>query len=156
MGQPVWLDKAVLSQEVMSDSLRLHGLYPTRLLCPRNFPGKNTGVGCYFLLEGIFLTQGSNPGLLYLLHCQVDSLSLCHLRSLETKKNHCKAWELQLKWLVFLAGLLELAIIQVYLLKFTLSSCRCGKQVGLKGGRREKKCGSLESNRKDLHVFIPT
>ena len=28
-----------------------------------NFPGKNTGVGCYFLLQGIFLTQGSNPGI---------------------------------------------------------------------------------------------
>ena len=33
-----------------------------RLLCPRNFPGKNTGVGCRFLLQGIFPTQGSNPG----------------------------------------------------------------------------------------------
>ena len=36
-----------------------------RLLCPWNFPGKNTGVSCYFLLQGIFLTQGSNLGLLY-------------------------------------------------------------------------------------------
>ena len=35
-----------------------------RLLCPWNSPGKNTGVGCYSLLQGIFLTQGSNPGLL--------------------------------------------------------------------------------------------
>ena len=33
----------------------------------RHFPGKNTGVGCHFLLQGIFLTQGSNPGLL---HCR--------------------------------------------------------------------------------------
>ena len=31
-----------------------------------NFPGKNTGVGCYFLLQGIFLTQGSKLRLLYL------------------------------------------------------------------------------------------
>ena len=30
-------------------------------------PGKNTGVGCHFLLQGIFPTQGSNPGLL---HCR--------------------------------------------------------------------------------------
>ena len=37
---------------------------PARLLCPWDFPGKNTGVGCQFLLQGIFLTQGSNPGLL--------------------------------------------------------------------------------------------
>ena len=36
---------------------------PTRLLRPCNFPGKSTGVGCHFLLQGIFPTQGSNPGL---------------------------------------------------------------------------------------------
>ena len=34
------------------------------------FSGKNTGVGCYFLLQGIFLTQGSKPHLLGLLHCR--------------------------------------------------------------------------------------
>ena len=32
-----------------------------RLLHPWDSPGKNTGVGCHFLLQGIFLTQGSNP-----------------------------------------------------------------------------------------------
>ena len=37
------------------------------------FPGKNTGVGCHFLLQGIFLTQGSNPHLLCLLHWQASS-----------------------------------------------------------------------------------
>ena len=36
---------------VMSDSLRPHGLWPTRLLCPWDSPGKNTGVGCHFLLQ---------------------------------------------------------------------------------------------------------
>ena len=34
---------------------------PARLLCPWNFPGKNTGGGCHFLLQGIFPTQGSEP-----------------------------------------------------------------------------------------------
>ena len=34
---------------------------PTRLLCPWDFPAKNTGVGCHFLLQGIFPTQLSNP-----------------------------------------------------------------------------------------------
>ena len=34
-----------------------------RFLHPWNFPGKITGVGCHFLLQGIFPTQGSNPGL---------------------------------------------------------------------------------------------
>ena len=43
------------------------------------FPGKNTGVGCHFLLQGIFLTQGSNQLLLCLLYWQVDSLPLSHL-----------------------------------------------------------------------------
>ena len=42
-------------------------------------PGKNTGVGCYAFLQGIFLTQGSNPSLLHLLHWQMDSLPLHHL-----------------------------------------------------------------------------
>ena len=45
-----------------------------RLLCPGNFPGKNTGVGCHFLCQGIFLTLGSNPHLLCLLHWQAGSL----------------------------------------------------------------------------------
>ena len=58
------------------DSLQLHGLQPYKLLCPWNFPGKNTRVGCHFLLEGIFLTQGSNPCLWHLLHWQADSLPL--------------------------------------------------------------------------------
>ena len=35
-------------------------------LCPWNFPGKNIGAGCHFLLQGILLTQGSNTYLLYL------------------------------------------------------------------------------------------
>ena len=42
--------------------------------CPWNFPGKSTGMGCHFLLQGIFLTQGSNPCFLCLLHWQAGSL----------------------------------------------------------------------------------
>ena len=37
---------------VVSDSLLSHGLQPGRLLCPWDFPGKNAGVACHFLLEG--------------------------------------------------------------------------------------------------------
>ena len=55
------------SLSVVSDSLRPHGLWPTRLLGPWDFPGMNTGAGCHFLFQGIFPTQGSNPGLL---HCR--------------------------------------------------------------------------------------
>ena len=57
----------------MSDFLRPHGLEPTRLLHPWNYSDKNTGVGCHFLLQGIFLTQGSNPSLSHWRH------SLCCL-----------------------------------------------------------------------------
>ena len=46
---------------------RLRGLEPARLFCPWNYPGRNTGVGCHSLLQGIFPTQGLNPGLL---HCR--------------------------------------------------------------------------------------
>ena len=61
----------LLRLSVVSDSLQPHGLQPTRPLCPWDFPGKNTGVGCHFLLRGIFLTQGC-------LLWQVDSLPLNH------------------------------------------------------------------------------
>ena len=54
---------AVLSCSVVSDSLWSHGLQPATPLCPWDSPGRNTGVGCHTLLQGIFPTQGSNPGL---------------------------------------------------------------------------------------------
>ena len=44
-------------------------------LSPWDFPGKSTGVSCHFLLQGIFLTQGSNPGLL---HCRQTLYPLSH------------------------------------------------------------------------------
>ena len=52
---------------------------PWGILWPWNSPGKGTGVGCHFLLQGIFPTQGLNP---CLLHWQVDSLLLSHQVSL--------------------------------------------------------------------------
>ena len=55
---------------------------PTRLLCPWNFPGKNTGVGCHFLLQWIFTTQGLNPGLL---HCRQMVYRLSHQESPKSK-----------------------------------------------------------------------
>ena len=60
---------------VLSDSLWPHGLYLTRLLCSWDFPGKNIGVDCHFLLQEIFLTQGLNPGLL---HCRQTLYCLSH------------------------------------------------------------------------------
>ena len=69
----VWLPSKTSVCSVVSNSLWPHGRWPTRLLCPRNFTGKNTGVGCHFLHQGIFLTQGAS---LRPLHWQIDSLSL--------------------------------------------------------------------------------
>ena len=48
----------------MSDSLQPHRRQPTRLRRPWDSPGKNTGVGCHFLLQEIFPTQRSNLGFL--------------------------------------------------------------------------------------------
>ena len=52
---------------VMSNSLRPYGLQPAMLLSPWDSSGKNTGVGCYALLQGVFPTRGSN---LHLLQCR--------------------------------------------------------------------------------------
>ena len=59
-----------MSLLVMSDCLRPHGLYS-----PWNSPGQNTGVGSLSLLQGIFPTQGSNPGLH---HCSQVLYQLGH------------------------------------------------------------------------------
>ena len=58
------------SWSVVSNSLQPHKLYS-----PWNSPGQDTGVGSLSLLQGIFLTQGSNPGLP---HCRQILYQLCH------------------------------------------------------------------------------
>ena len=85
-----------VSPSVMSNSLWPHGLYPARLLCPRNFPGKNTGVDCHLLLQRIFPTQGLNLGLL---HCRWCPYHLSHTIWLE--------WSQWKKW--------EMAVVRIYL-----------------------------------------
>ena len=64
----------LFSSSFVSDSVQPCGPWPARL-CSCNSPGKNTRVGCHFLLQRLFLTQRSNP---HLLHWQVDSFSLSH------------------------------------------------------------------------------
>ena len=71
---------------VVSNSLTPHGLWPTRLPCPWNFPGKNTGMGCHFLLQGIL--EGLNLCLMFLLHWQIGSLPAEPLRKTGNDKNH--------------------------------------------------------------------
>ena len=71
----------MLSLSVVSDTLRPHGLEPSRLLCAWNSPGENTGVGSHFLLQGIFPTQELNLGLL---HCRQILYHLSHQGSLKS------------------------------------------------------------------------
>ena len=71
------ISRCCLVQRVVSNSLQSHGLQPTKLLCPWDSPGKNTGGGCHFFLQ-ISLTLGLKP---YLLHWQVESLPLSQLGS---------------------------------------------------------------------------
>ena len=77
---PSFMLRVRVKSEVKSLSrvktLRPHGLWPTRLLRPWDFPGKRTGVGCHWGLQGIFPTQGSNLGLP---HCRQ---MLCRLKTL--------------------------------------------------------------------------
>ena len=75
------------SCSVVSNSLGPHGLHS-----PGNPPGQNTGVGSLFLLQGIFPTQGSNPGLP---HCRCILYQLSHqgsLKIMETsfKRSHAR------------------------------------------------------------------
>ena len=67
-----------VSCSVRFNSLWPDGLWPARLLCPWNSPDKNTGVGGQALLQGIFLTQGSNLGLP---HCRQILYHLSHQQS---------------------------------------------------------------------------
>ena len=78
LGHALWI-WGFPSGSVVSNSLRAYGQQPTKLLCPWNSPGKNTGVGSHSFLQGIFPIQGLNPGLL---HCGQTLYSLKHQRSL--------------------------------------------------------------------------
>ena len=64
-------------------TLQPWGLQPTRLLCPCDSPGKNTGVGCHSLLQGIVSTQELNSGLL---HCGQILYCLSHQANLKLFK----------------------------------------------------------------------
>ena len=69
---------SMFSLSIMSKSLQPHGLYLARVLCSRDFPGKNSGVGCHFPWQGIYPIWGLNP---CLMNWQRDSLALSHLGS---------------------------------------------------------------------------
>ena len=66
----------VCLSERVSCSVMFNSLWPSRLLHPWDFPGKNTEMHCHFLLQGIFMIQGSNLGLL---HCRQTLFFFFHL-----------------------------------------------------------------------------
>ena len=77
-----WFMSACVHAKSLQSCLTLwdtmdHSLLVSSLLC--DSPGKNTGVGCHALLQGIFPTQGSNPCLLCLLNWEAGSLPLAPL-----------------------------------------------------------------------------
>ena len=76
VSRALFITSLMCARSVISNSLGCYGLQPARLLCPWDSPGKNTGVSCLALLQGIFPTQGSNLILLHLLHWQADSQPL--------------------------------------------------------------------------------
>ena len=83
------MNTAIFSCLAVPDSLQAHDLYPARHLCPWGLSpwkiiGKNIGVGCYPLLQGIFPTHGSNPGLL---HCRPILYHLSHHGSPDEARN---------------------------------------------------------------------
>ena len=88
-----------VSCSVMSDSLLRHGLEPTaRLLCPWNSPGNSTGVGCCFLLPGIFpsrdWTQISHTaGRLFTVWATREDLFMSLIAVLFTVVPNCKQLE---------------------------------------------------------------
>ena len=69
------------------DSLWPYELWASMLLCHWDSPGKNNGVCCHALLQGIFLTKESNLCLLHFLHWQVDSLPLTPGKTIVIEKN---------------------------------------------------------------------
>ena len=58
-----WSESESVSRSVVSNSVRPHGMWPAKLFCPWDSPGKNTEVGSHSLLQGLFLTQGLKLGL---------------------------------------------------------------------------------------------
>ena len=93
-------------------TLQSHRLLPTGLLCPWDSSGRNTGVGCHALIQGIFLTQGSNPPLLRFCIGRKILYHSCHLGSSSSRIFFIK-WD-------FMCSLINMMDLKRSLLKRSL------------------------------------
>ena len=97
--------KVLVTQSCLTLCDPMDCMQPPRFLCPQDFPGKNTGVGCHSLLQGIFPTQGSNPGLLHyrqiLYQLSHQTVSLFKARkmsnAMERRLGYVTCWQLELQ-----------------------------------------------------------
>ena len=107
------------SRSIVFDSLWAHG----RLLHPWDFPGMDTGMDCHFLLQGIFLTQGSNLGLP---HCRHTLYHLSHQGSpSETETHSVVSNSLWLDYMV--QGILLARMLKWVAFPFSRRSSKLGK-----------------------------
>ena len=98
------------SAAFVSDSLKLHGTS-----VHGDSPGKNTGVGCHALLQGIFPNQGSNPGLP---HCRQILYPLSHQGSPDFPLSTALAASFKFWYVVFSF----LFVLSYFLISFSVSS----------------------------------
>ena len=87
---PPWGCCAVLSRSVMSNSLWPHGLQSARLLCSWDSPGKNTGVGSHFLLQGIFKKIRDTKGTF---HAKMSTIKDRNSMDLTEAEDTKKRWQ---------------------------------------------------------------
>ena len=114
---------------------------PTRLLGPWHFLGKSTGVGCHFLLQGIFPTQGSNPGFP---HCKQTLYRLSHQEALKRHRqlknihnsqiyiSNLDIFLMSSRYFISLHTLLPFGCLNILHAKPNFTFCRCAlPEVGL-------------------------
>ena len=134
--------KKCVTCSVVSDSLWFYGLWSSRLLCPENSSDKNTGVGCYFFLLGVFQTQSWNPGPLRCRQIILSELTGKDLKKWSTSKkkkilkNLPKYQSFSILVIPYICMHIWVCVcVYIYIYKtawFTTQMCRKNKSLRLK------------------------